>query len=74
MFELVDTRYKIDGRKLQLAREKTGLNMSEFAFVCDWSCSYQWQLENDRVYAVSEATKNVVEDVLKSGGAPSSVF
>ena len=65
MFKLTDTRYKIDGRKLQLAREKTGLNMSEFAYACDWSPQYQWQLENDRVDAVSEATKNVIEDALK---------
>ncbi len=68
MFKLIDTRYKIDGRRLQLAREEMGLNMSQFAYACDWSCSYQWQLENDRVEAVSEATKNVIEDVIRNKG------
>ena len=65
MFELVDTKYKIDSRKLQLAREKSGYNMSQFAYACGWTTGYQWQLENDRVDAVSEATKNIIEDVLK---------
>lgn len=65
MFTLVDTRYKIDSRKLQLAREGINLNMSEFAYECGWSPQYQWKLENDYVPAVSEATKNVIEDVLK---------
>jgi len=64
MFKLTDTRYRIDGRKLQLVREKMGLNMSEFAYACDWTCAYQWQLENGRVESVCEATKNVIEDVL----------
>lgn len=65
MFTLVDTRYKIDSRKLQLAREGISLNMSEFAYACGWTPQYQWRLENDYVNAVSEATKNVIEDVLK---------
>ncbi len=65
MFTLVDTRYKINSEKLQHAREETGLNMSEFAYACGWSPQYQWKLENRRVDAVSEATKNVIEDVLK---------
>jgi len=66
MFKLIDTRYKIDGRRLQLTRERLGLNMSQFAYACGWSCSYQWQLENGRVDSVSEATKNVVEDVVEN--------
>lgn len=65
MFELVDTRYRVDGRKLARAREKAGLNQSEFAFSCGWTSGYQWQLENGRVDTVGEATKNVIEDVLK---------
>lgn len=65
MFKLVDTRYKIDGRKLVRAREGTGLNQSEFGYACGWTSGYQWQLENDRVDTVGEATKNVIEDVLK---------
>ncbi len=64
MFTLVDTRYKIDSRKLRLAREKIGLNMSEFAYACGWTPQYQWKLENSRVNAVSEATKNVIAGVL----------
>lgn len=64
MFVLTDKRFKVNGRKIQLAREKIGLNMSQFAYACNWSCSYQWQLENDRVDTVCEATKNVIEDVL----------
>lgn len=65
MFKLVDTRYKIDSEKLRLAREKKNLNQSEFAFACGWSPQYQWRLENFYVESVSEATKNVIEDVLK---------
>lgn len=65
MFKLTDTRYRINGRKLAQAREAMGLNQSQFAYACDWSSSYQWQLENGRVDAVSEATKNVIEGVLK---------
>ena len=65
MFELTDKRYKIDGGKLARAREKTGLNQSEFAYSCGWTSGYQWQLENGRVDTVSEATKNVIEDVFQ---------
>ncbi len=65
IFELHDRRYRVDGRELARARAKTGLDMSEFAYRCGWSCSYQWQLENDRVETVAEATKNVVEGVLR---------
>lgn len=65
VFRLTDTRYRVDGRKLAEAREKTGLNQSQFAYACDWSSSYQWQLENGRVDEVSEATKNVIEHVLE---------
>lgn len=65
MFKLVDTRYKIDGRKMARARERVGLNQSEFAFSCGWTSGYQWQLENDRVDTVGEATKNVIEGVLQ---------
>lgn len=65
MFTLVDTRYKIDSRKLRLAREETGKNQSEFAYACGWTPQYQWRLENDYVDSVSEATKNVIEDVLR---------
>lgn len=65
MFKLVDTRYKIDGRKLARARERAGLNQSECAYSCGWTSGYQWQLENDRVDTVGEATKNVIEDVLQ---------
>lgn len=66
IFELIDTRYRIDSRSLQLKREELGLNMSQFAYACGWTCSYQWQLENDRVDSVSEATRNVVCDVIKN--------
>ena len=65
MFKLIDTKYRIDGRKLQLAREKLGFNQSEFAYACDWTPQYQWRLENDRVETVSEGTKNVIEGVLR---------
>ena len=65
IFKLHDQRYSVDGRELARARAETGKNMSEFAYRCGWSCSYQWQLENDRVGSVSEATKNVVEGALR---------
>jgi len=59
----MDTRYKIDGRKLSRAREKK-YNQSEMAYVCGWSPSYQWQLENDRIDTISESTKKVIEEAL----------
>jgi len=65
MFKLVDKRYKVDGRLLAQAREKKNMNMSEFAYACDWSPQYQWQLENGRVESICEATMHVIEDVLK---------
>ena len=65
IFKLHDQRYSIDGRELARARANTGLNMSEFAWKCGWSCSYQWQLENDCVESVAEATKNVIEGALR---------
>ena len=64
MFKLVDQRYKLDSRKLQLARERCSMNMSEFAYACGWSCGYQWQLENGRVTTISESTKKVIEGAL----------
>jgi len=65
MFKIVDRRYAIDGRKLQLAREEKGLNKSEFAYICGWTAGYQWQIENGEHYTVSESTKNVIESALK---------
>lgn len=65
IFKLHDQRYSIDGRELARARAETRLNMSEFAYRCGWTCAYQWQLENDRVESVSEATKNVIEGELR---------
>ena len=64
MFKLVDQRYNLDSRKLQLARVRALMNMSEFAYVCGWSCGYQWQLENGRVTTISESTKKVIEEAL----------
>jgi len=64
MFKLSDQRYKIDGAKLQHARENIKMNMSQFAYACGWTCGYQWQLENGRVVTVSESTKKVIEGVL----------
>lgn len=64
-FKLVDTRYRVDGRELAWTREGLGLNQSQFAYACGWSSGYQWQLENGRVDSVSEATKNVIEDVIE---------
>ena len=64
MFELIDKRYKINGRKLQLKRESLKINMSQFAYACNWTLSYQWKLENNYIYTISESTKNVIEDVL----------
>ena len=65
MFELIDQRYKIDSCKLRLAREKCNMNMSQFAYACGWSCSYQWRLENNCVATISESTKKVIEGALK---------
>lgn len=68
MFTLVDRRYKINGRKLQYARENisyNSMNMSQFAFACGWTCGYQWKLENNRVETISESTKKVIESVLR---------
>lgn len=65
IFKLHDQRYQVDGRKLARARAGTGLNMSEFAYKCGWTCSYQWRLENDRVETVCEGTKNVIEGALQ---------
>ena len=65
IFKLHDQRYSINGQELARARATTGLNMSEFAYKCGWSCSYQWQLENDLVESVAEATRNVIEGTLR---------
>ena len=65
MFKLIDQRYQLDGRELARRRHETGLNMSEFAYRCGWTCSYQWKLENDFVDTVSEGTKNVIEGALR---------
>ena len=65
LFTLIDKRYKIDGRKLAQAREAKEMNMSEFAYACDWSPQYQWQLENGRIDSICEATMNVIKDNLK---------
>ena len=65
IFKLHDQRYSVDGRELARMRVEMGKNMSEFAHKCGWTCSYQWQLENDIVESVSEATKNVIEGALK---------
>lgn len=67
IFKIIDKRYQIDGRELARSRAKTSLNMSEFAYRCGWSCSYQWKLENDRVDTLSEGAKKVIEGVLEKG-------
>ena len=64
IFKMIDQRFQSNGRALARGRAATGLNMSEFAYKCGWTCSYQWKLENDRVETVSEGTKNVMEGVL----------
>lgn len=63
MFELMDKRYKVDGHKLQREREKY-CTMSQFAYACTWSPSYQWKLENNYIDTIGESTKNVIEGVL----------
>ena len=65
MFKLVDKRYAVDGRKVRIAREKKGLNLSEFAYICGWSPGYQWQIEDGCHRTISESTKNVIESSLK---------
>lgn len=64
IFTLVEQRYQINGKELARARDKCGLNQSEFAYQCGWSPQYQWSLENSVTMSISEGTKKVIEDVL----------
>jgi len=66
MFTLVDQRYKLDGPALMRARLEKNLTLTKFAEACAWSPAYQWKLEGHEIESISEATKNVIEDVLKS--------
>ena len=65
MFTLVDQRFTFVGKDLARARSKQNLNISEFAYKCEWTPQYQWNLENDVYESIPESTKKVIESILK---------
>ena len=65
MFKLQEMRYVIDGTKVAAKRKKKDMTLARMAFLCGWGASYQWCLEN-RIETVSESTKKIIENVLRS--------
>lgn len=66
VFTMHEKRYRLNGQQLaNVRRRTTELTSQQFAGACGWSPSYQSRLERGLVDTVSEATKNVIETVLR---------
>jgi transcriptional regulator with XRE-family HTH domain len=66
MFRLAERRYYLDGPRLRAERHRLGFTVKEFAGQCGWSHQYQSQLECGLHVTVSEETRNVVLQVIRS--------
>ena len=64
MFKLMEQRFVIDGTLLRRRRKELDMTLKRFGFLCGWSFSYQWNLENV-TETVNESTKKVILGVLE---------
>lgn len=65
IFKVDSVRYAVNGRALYNARMDKHVTQAKFAELCDWSPTYQWKLENERL-VVSQETVETLKSVLET--------